>query len=78
MYKQIRIMRVKKIIENSNKINHPELRSDIESGAIVGKYITFEGKTTSSIETWTISVDDNVYQYDTKDEYQKDIQILIQ
>jgi hypothetical protein len=80
LHKQIGNMRVKEIIENHDHINHIELRSDIENGNIVGQYLTFEGKTLSNPEIWTISIDGSGidYHYDSKKEYEEDVKILIQ
>lgn len=80
MHKQIEIMRIKKVVENHDHINHIELRSDIENDNIVGQYVTFEGKTSSNPETWTISIDGSGinYHYDSKTEYEEDVNILIQ
>lgn len=72
-------MVVKKVINNVDSINHVALRFDIESGSIVGKYLAFKGKTSSSPDNWTISIDDdeNDYHYDNKGDYEQDIKILI-
>jgi hypothetical protein len=70
-------MRITKTIPNHDCINHIELRSDIESGVMVGEQLIDEGKILSQPECWAISAtDDTMYQYDYKIEYEEDKKIL--
>lgn len=69
-------------IKDYDKLNHIELRSDIENNNIYDTYLEAEGRTLCSPETFTIEChtsDDNFvaeYLYDSKTEYEYDLKIL--
>lgn len=66
-----------------NKVNHLELRSDLENDNIFDTYLQACGKTHNSPEVFTISCitvkDDEWitdYHYDSKTEYEQDVKLL--
>jgi hypothetical protein len=65
-----------------DKINHLDLRSDLENDNIYDTFLQADGKTHSSPENFTISCLTNDeewvtdYHYDSKTEYEQDVKLL--